>query len=173
MHPLNWIAPKPSSHAPARAAASARRLGGGKRSPRLRSRPGAPSLRGNRSDPSISPRQRWRKSEGCGHDSVVPVLRSRTRRPGSGEESFPRPPSRYFGPGCGSLLGCAVIAEEWEVASITFLVDTGSPVKDVEVLVYRESRARCHARFLRVIVASRRGPVRTNRDILNRRSLRP
>jgi hypothetical protein len=73
----------------------------------------------------------------------------------------------------GTLLGYAVITEEvGKYRPITFLVGTAPDlrVKDVEVLVYRESRGGevRHGRFLRQYRGkSAEDPIRTNRDILN------
>jgi len=73
----------------------------------------------------------------------------------------------------GSLLGYAVIGEEvGKYRPITFMVGTDPKleVRNVEVLVYRESRGGevRRARFLRQYSGKTpRSPVRTNRDILN------
>ena len=73
----------------------------------------------------------------------------------------------------GTLLGYAVIAEEiGKYRPITFMVGTGPDlaVRDVEVLVYRESRGGevRYARFLRQYRGkSASNPIRTNRDIIN------
>jgi FMN-binding protein len=73
----------------------------------------------------------------------------------------------------GTLLGNAVIAEEiGKYRPITFMVGTTPDlaVRDVEVLVYRESRGGeiRMSRFLRQYRGkSAASPIRTNRDILN------
>ena len=73
----------------------------------------------------------------------------------------------------GALLGYAVIGEEiGKYRPITFMVgtSTGLAIRDVEVLVYRESRGGevRYARFLRQYRGkSVANPIRTNRDIIN------
>jgi hypothetical protein len=73
----------------------------------------------------------------------------------------------------GVLLGYAVIAEEiGKYRPITFMVgtDTSFAVRNVEVLVYRESRGGevRRPRFLRQYRGKTDAdPIRTNRDILN------
>lgn len=73
----------------------------------------------------------------------------------------------------GKLLGYAVIGEEiGKYRPITFMVgtDTAFAVRDVEILVYRESRGGevRRPRFLRQYRGKTAAdPIRTNRDVLN------